>query len=182
MVKMYKLKFTTLQEEIFRYLCIKAGASFNARGIALPLGVSLPAIIKSLPGLKKEGRVIIQQDKASKRWSIELNRDNKRVIQLKRAENLKMLYESGFADFLEEKFAGAAIVLFGSYSRGDDTTNSDIDIAIIGRKSKEVGLTELEKLLERKISLNFYDSFKEIHKHLKESIFNGIILSGGFEL
>jgi hypothetical protein len=32
------------------------------------------------------------------------------------------------------------------------------------------------------IKLNFYDSFEKIHKHLKENLANGIILTGGFEL
>ena len=59
---------------------------------------------------------------------------------------------------------------------------SDIDIAVIGRKEKQVGLIKFEKELERKININFYDSFKNIHKHLKENLCNGIILIGGVEL
>ena len=72
--------------------------------------------------------------------------------------------------------------VFGSYSRGDDTLSSDIDIAIIGRKEKGISLENFEKRLERKIILNFYPSLKEVHKELKENICNGIVLSGGVEL
>ena len=86
------------------------------------------------------------------------------------------------ADFLEKEFAGATIILFGSYSRGEDIINSDIDIAVIGRKDKLIDLTYYEKTLDRKININFYGSFKSIHKHLKENLCNGIILIGGFEL
>ena len=103
-------------------------------------------------------------------------------MQLKRIDNLRQLYESGLIDFLEKEFAGATIILFGSYARGEDTTSSDIDIAVIGRKEKYLKLTEFEKTLERTIFLNFYHSFKEIHKNLKENIFNGIVLIGGVEL
>ena len=81
-----------------------------------------------------------------------------------------------------QSFAGSTIILFGSYSRGEDTVNSDIDIAIIGRKEKDVNLKRFEKILERKITINFYSSFKSIHTHLKENIFNGIVLAGGVEL
>ena len=103
-------------------------------------------------------------------------------MQLKRVANLKQIYETGLADFLEKEFAGAAIILFGSYSRGDDIANSDIDIAVIGRKDKLIGLSAYEKLLERTININFYESWKKIHKNLKENICNGIVLAGGIEL
>ena len=106
----------------------------------------------------------------------------KTFLQLKRVDNLKQLYESGLSDFLEKAFAGGTIVLFGSYSRGDDLENSDIDIAIIGRKEKDVALEKYEKVLERKILLQFYESWGKIHKHLKENLCNGIVLIGGVEL
>ena len=163
-------------------LSIKAGVSLNQRGIARILEVSQPAVMKAIPGLEKESLIKVQQDKESKRWSIELNRDHHKVMQLKRVDNLKQIYESGLADFLEKEFAGATIILFGSYSRGEDLINSDIDIAVIGRKDKQIDATNYEKLLERTININFYDSFKKIHKHLKENLCNGIILIGGIEL
>ena len=182
MVNIYKLRLTILQQEILRLFFIKSGMSLNQRGIARLLEVTSPAVMKALPKLEKEGLVNIKQDKESKRWSIELNRDNHKVLQLKRVDNLRQIYDSGLRDFLEKEFAGATIILFGSYSRGEDTTSSDIDIAVIGRKEKEVKLTEFDKKLERTIFINFYPSFKEIHNHLKENIFNGVILAGGIEL
>src|SRR3989338_6348443 len=189
MVNMYKLKLTILQQEILRFLFIKAGMSFNARGLARQLEVSQPGIMKALPELEKENLVKAQKDKDSGRWSIELNRDNKMVIELKRAENLKMLYESGLADFLEETFPGCTIILFGSYSRGEDIlTNetdkekSDIDIAIIGAREKEIDLTKFDKRLERIVFLHFNPNLKEVHKNLRESILNGILLAGGVEI
>lgn len=182
MVNTYKLGLTILQQEILRLLSIKSGMSFNQRGIARLLNVSAPAVMKALPELKKKAFIILEQDKESKRWSIELNRDNIEAIQMKRIENLRQIYESGIVEFLEDAFAGATIVLFGSYSRGEDTINSDIDIAIIGRKEKEINLAKFDKLLERTIFINFYDSFKSIHKNLRENILNGIVLSGSIEL
>lgn len=182
MVNIYKLKLTNLQQEILRLLFVKAGTSLNQRRISKILEVSQPAVMKALPSLEKENLVKIQQDRESRRWSIELNRGHHRVMQLKRADNLKQIYESGLADFLEKEFAGAAIILFGSYSRGEDIADSDIDIAVVGRKDKLIDLTDYEKLLERTINLSFYGSFKEIHKHLRENICNGITLAGGVEL
>src|SRR3989338_6758561 len=182
MVNIYKLKLTNLQQEILRLSFVKAGTSLNQRQIANFLEVSPPAVMKALPDLEKEALVKIKQDKETKRWSIELNRDNHKIMQLKRADNLQLIYETGLADFLEKEFAGATIILFGSYSRGEDIINSDIDIAIIGRKDKRIYLANYEKTLERKINLNFYESFRTIHLHLKENLGNGIIIVGGVEL
>ena len=182
MVNIYKEDLTILQQEILKLLFIKSGISLNQRGIARILEVTPPAVMKALPNLEKKDLISIKQDKESKRWSIELNRDNHKVLQLKRVDNLKQIYESGLADFLEKEFAGATIILFGSYARGEDTTTSDIDIAIIGRREKEINLTNFDKMLERTLMINFYPSFKEIHKHLRENLFNGIVLAGGIEL
>lgn len=185
---MYTIKWTRLQTEIFRFLCIKAGQSLNLRGIAKPLRRSPTAVSKSLQNLEKEGLVKIRKADNIRLLSIELNRDNEKAIELKRVENLKLIYESGLAKFLEENFPGTTIILFGSYSRGDDIWNlseehrSDIDIAVIGTKGKEIKLTEFDNKLERMIVINFYPSFKEIHKHLRDNILNGIILSGSVDL
>lgn len=189
MVNMYKPKFSLLQQEILRYLFIKAGMSFNARGLARPLNRTQAGIVKVLPELEKEDLVKIKKDKDSGRWSIEFNRDSQKAIDLKLVENLKMIYESGLVKFLEDSFPGATIILFGSYARGDDVwtgesvgNTSDIDIAIIGTKGKEIELIKFDKLLERNIVINFYPSFKKIHKHLKDNILNGILLSGSVNL
>ena len=182
MVNIYKLKLTNLQQEILRLLFVKAGMQLNQRQISRMLEVTPPAVMKALPLLEKESLIKTHKDKESKRWTIELNRDNHKVMQLKRVDNLKQVYESGLADFLEKEFAGASIILFGSYSRGEDLINSDIDIAVIGRKDKPIDTEIYEKMLGRTITINFYDSFTKIHKHLKENLCNGIMLAGGIEL
>jgi predicted nucleotidyltransferase len=177
----YKVKFTALQSEIFKLLCIKAGEKLNQRQISKLLKVSPTAIANSLPLLEKEELITKEKQKGMNLIWIGLNRSNKKIIQLKRVENLKTIYESGLISFLEEEFPSAAIILFGSYSRGDDTIKSDIDIAIIGNKEKKVDLKEYEQKFEKEIIINFYNSINKVHKELKENLCNGIILSGGIE-
>src|SRR3989338_9594797 len=121
MVNMYKLKLTKLQQEILRLLSIKSGISLNQRQVSKFLNVTPPAVMKALPNLKKYDLVKTQQDKETMRLSITLNKDNYKVMQLKRVDNLRQVYESGIVDFLEKEFAGAIIILFGSYSKGEDT-------------------------------------------------------------
>ena len=182
MIYIYKQKFTSLQEAIVRLLCIKAGLSLNQRQIAKRLNITSPAVRKPLLSLEKKEIIEMKQDNESKRWSITLNRENHKVTQVKRVDNLKQLYESGLVDTLEEAYAGATIIVFGSYARGDDSSTSDIDIAIIGRKEKKLELTVYEKILERKISIQAYNSLQEVHKSLRENMCNGIVVAGGIEL
>ncbi len=182
MVNIYKLKLTNLQQEILRLLFIRTGMSLNARTIAKSLEVSQPAVSKALPYLEKESLITIRKDEDSKRLSIELNKNNHHVFWLKRVDNLKQIYESGLVQFLYDNFPGATIILFGSYAFGEDTITSDIDLAIIEEQRKEINLTKYEKILERTITLNYYNSFNKINKHLLNNILNGILIKGAFEL
>lgn len=181
MVNGYKLKLTILQKEILNKLFENFGMSLNQRELSKKVQVSAPAVKKALPFLENQDLIKIKKD-SSGRLIIEINSENQKVMQLKRVTNLNQIYFSGLTNFLDEKFAGATIILFGSYSKGEDTINSDIDIAIIGRKQKNIDLEGFENILKRKIILQFYNSFKAIHKNLKENILNGIILSGSVEL
>lgn len=177
-----KLKFTKLQSEIFDFLCENLGNETNQSLIAKELKVSSTAIAKSLGYMEKNKLIIVSKDKLMNLNIIQLNRENSRAMQLKRVVNLKAIYESGILEELEENFPGCAIILFGSYSKGEDTAKSDIDLAIIGGKEKQMDLSKFENLLKKEIIINFYSSFKEIHKQLRESLCNGIVLFGGIEL
>ena len=156
--------------------------SINQRQLAIKLGVSPTAISNSLDKLKKENLVSVEKEEAGKRLLIKLNRDNKAIFFMKRLENLKAIQESGLLNFLSEKFPLATIILFGSYSLGEDISSSDIDIAIIGAKEKDINLQNFEKLIGRKVSLQFYQNIKSIETNLKSNILNGITLKGGVEL
>ena len=176
----YKSKWTSLQEEIFALLCMRAGERLSQREIAKILKVSPTAIGNSLDRLKSENLVKIEKTKTIN--FISFNRDERKAVELKRVYNLKNIYLSGLSDYLHDELPGTAIILFGSYSRGEDTDGSDIDLAVIGSRNKEFKLEKFENSLRRKININFYDSWQNIHKYLKDSILNGIVLSGGIEL
>lgn len=178
----YKVKFTSLQGDIFRLLCINTGEQLSQRKIAEILKISPTASATAIRMLEKSGLVKAERSKHANVRLVILNRDNANAIALKRVENLKQIYECGLVNQLSEKLPGAAIILFGSYSRGEDITNSDIDLAIIGAKEKEIELSSFEKILGRKISLQFYESLGSIHKNLRENLINGIVLYGIVEL
>ncbi len=176
----YKLKFTILELELLSYFCIKTGEEFSQREIAQMLKVSPTAIGNTVKLLVEKDLVKVKKTKTIN--FVKFNRENYKAIELKRVENLRMIYVSGISDFLENNFPGTTIILFGSYARGEDIYSSDIDIAIIGGKDKVLNLDPFEKLVKREININFYSSWKDIHKNLKNNILNGIILAGSVEL
>jgi predicted nucleotidyltransferase len=177
----YKLKWTKLQLEIFRFLSIKSERYFSVREIANNLNVSPTAISKNLNLLLNRNFVSIKKSEKINLFNVQLNRDNQEVIDLKRVENLRLIYLSGLIKFLEDKFPSSTIILFGSYSRGEDVYDSDIDLAIFRGKEKKINLNKFEKYLEREININFYNSWK-IDVNLKNNLLNGIVLSGSVEL
>lgn len=176
----YKVKWTMLQARVFSLLCLKAGERLSQREIAKLLKVSPTAIANSIKKLRDSNLVRVEKTKTIN--FVSFNRDERRAIELKRAENLKSVYISGLSDCLERDLAGGAIILFGSYSLGEDTNGSDIDIAVIERKDKMLHLEDYEKILNRKINVNFYSSWKDINRHLRNNILNGILLHGSVEL
>ena len=175
----YKHGWTTLQEEIFSLLAVRAGEKLSQRDIAKLLGVSPTAIANSLKVLKSENMVLIEKTKTIN--FVSFNRDEPRAIQKKRTENLSNIYSSGMLEGLESPLAGATLILFGSYAKGEDTSTSDIDLAVIGRKERSLDLERYEKILHRRINVNFYHSLKAIHQHLRNNILNGIVLLGSVE-
>ncbi len=161
-------------------ICARAGEKLSQREIAILLNVSPTAVAKSIKNLEDNHLIKIEKTKTAN--LVFFNRDEKKAIESKRVENLKNIYFSGLSDYLETALAGGTMLLFGSYSKGEDTNTSDIDIAVIGRKSKILELKEYEKILNRRININFYNSWKEIHKHLRNNILNGILLHGSIEI
>lgn len=181
MVNIYKLQLTILQQEILRFFFINAGLQFNVNQIAKALDVSQAGIAKAIKALVKREYIHIKKD--SGRWSIQLNRNNLNVVSLKRVDNLRIIYESGLAKHLFESFPGATIILFGSYSRGEDVIeHSDIDIALVGVKEEDLNLKKYCNHLKRDVVLQFFNSFEKIDENLRNNLLNGIVLSGSVEL
>ena len=177
----YKEKFTKVEREIIKFFCVNAGNSFNQREIALALKVSPTAVAKSLKHLEKEKIIEIKKSNSTKSQEININFNNNAVFFMKRVENLRAIYESGLAEYLFDNLPGTTIILFGSYSLGEDNYNSDIDIAIVGT-NKRIDLSIYQTKLGKKIIMQFFESFDKINKNLKESILNGIILKGSVRL
>ena len=91
--------------------------------------------------------------------------------------NLSLIHESGILEYLQEACMPDAIVLFGSFSKGEDTKDSDIDLFLLCSEEK-TNLIKFEKKIGRRVSLFFSENFNSLSSELRNNIINGIKLKG----
>ncbi|MDD5417999.1 MAG: nucleotidyltransferase domain-containing protein [Candidatus Nanoarchaeia archaeon] len=102
--------------------------------------------------------------------------------------NLMVIYESGIIEKIHELIKNPrAIILFGSYRKGDDIETSDIDIAVEiidneGLRITEIGIIpQLGHRENVKVNLHTF-SRNKVDINLFSNIANGIILEGFLEV
>ncbi len=140
------------------------------------------AVKKHLSELKKLSIITEHHEKKGKRTFpiYKANINDKEYKKQKRTSNLIQLQESKLIEFLKDNLMPNSIVLFGSYQKGEDIEDSDIDL-FIECKKEEINLNKFKKLLNRNIQLHFKDNFKTYPQDLKNNIINGLILVGYLE-
>ncbi len=150
--------------------------------ISAAIGIAHTSVKQNLMALLKEGFIIETIEKKGKRKFPLYNaeRNAKKFQQQKMIHNLSILLDSLLIDFLEDKLAPKAIVLFGSYRGGEDIETSDIDI-FVECKQEDIDLKQFEKKLKRRIEPHFNEDFSSYPKELKNNIINGIVLRGFLE-
>jgi len=164
------------KHKVLEYFFIYPNKVTYPRELSRELKLSMPTILSSIKYLKEINFITIKKGKAMD--SVSANIENKDFIRMKRTDNIEKLYSSKIVDFLYEEFRRPqAIVCFGSYSRGEDTENSDINMAIIKGTKKELLLEKYEKKLNRKISIHFID-LNKVSNEFKTNLCNGIVLEG----
>lgn len=155
-------------------------APFSAAEIARRTGLTRPAVGPHLALLEKEGLVRHTMERRGKR-QFPVYRANQEASvfrfrkMLANIESLKPL-----TDHLTRTLAPEALVLIGSYRRGEDTESSDIDIVVFG-KERRVDMSAYERALKRPIQLLFLGEFPTLSNELKNNVINGIVLAGYLE-
>lgn len=147
----------------------------HIREAARKLRISPNTVRKQIIPLMKKG--IIEVRKGPNTIMFRANFNSEKYRQEKILHNLRKVYDSGLAEFLYEYYKHGAVVLFGSYSRGEDTSKSDIDIGVLTSESKRPNLRVFEKKIGRKIEL-FLFTKKKVSEEFFNSIINGIVLRG----
>lgn len=129
----------------------------------------------------------IEITKLAKIWRIKANQRNWAFVKHKIIFNLGLIYQSNVVEFLVEHFHNPkAVILFGSFRKGEDINSSDIDIAIeVEEKDyKVMGLRELasfENFLGKKIQIHLFNR-ETVDINVFNNIANGIVLWGFLEV
>ena len=155
---------------------------YTLKEISTLIKLAHTSVKRNLLMLVKQGLIMMQVQKKGNRSfpSYKAKMENPLFKKYKKIANLQHLLESGLVEFLEENIMPKSIVLFGSYSRGEDIESSDIDIFIEGIEEK-LNLTFFEKKLKKKIELHYKKDFISYPNELKNNIINGIVLYGFLE-
>jgi len=169
-------------EVLFRY----PEKEFSLSDLAKEAGVAKANIGRIINEFLKNG--LIEVEKLSKIWRIKANVKDARFRTEKIFYNLDIIYSSFFIEYLNEYFGNPkAIILFGSFRRGEDISTSDIDIAIetdVANEYKTARIKELEgfeKQINRRIQFHLFNR-KNVDLNVFNNIANGIVLSGFLEV
>lgn len=138
--------------------------------------ISTTAVKKSTDKLlnfkivKMEKKAVINEFKA--------DLDSKAFYDYKRIFNLYEIKRHALVGLLVSEFNPETIVLFGSYSRGEDNERSDIDLLIISKRNPDIDLSEYEKVFNRRINLIVLKDLSRSEPEFINTISNGIVLWG----
>ncbi len=145
-------------------------------------GIAHTSVKKHLETLKKMKIISEHSEKKGSRLypMYKAEQTNVAFRDHKKIYNLAELIKSGLIKSLKDKLNPKSIMLFGSYQRGEDIEDSDIDIFLETEKTN-IDSLKFEKILKRKIQLHFKENFKEYPAELKNNIINGTILEGYLE-
>jgi len=134
------------------------------------------SVKKHLSHLSKQN--LILKTKGERFFGFMANRDSGEFIFYKRMDNMIKIKESGLLDFLINSIYPEAMVLFGSYFRGEDVETSDIDIFMLTKAKKALSVEKFEPFLNRHVHIIMESSLKDVRPELRTDISNGIVLYG----
>ena len=147
----------------------------HIRALGRKLHKSPNTIRAEITLLLKQKLIVEKKDSVYRLFKANL--ETQKFINLKKIDNLKKILETKLVEEIYKYYSPKAIILFGSYSRGEDLSNSDIDIGVITAKKGRVVLDKYEKKLSREIRLSLFLP-SAVSEEFYNNILNGIVLKG----
>ncbi len=171
----------SIKQKVREHFLLNPTAKLRVRHIAQKLSIPLHSAIRYSQELKKEALLKETAIAGVKLYSAD--RSSEKFLLEKKLYNLRSLHESGLVEYLALEMGNPAIIVFGSYARGEDTEESDIDIYIQAQEKLPAGLAKFEKVLQRKIQLFSFKGIRGVkNKELANTILNGMTLNGFVEV
>lgn len=172
--------------EVMKHFLRGYNSSFYGRELAGKVKISQKNIALTLKELEEEGILSSKLNGRSKNYSFNFSNPliKKYILFLEVENSLKFLKEHKKISQLVEKInQGNIICIFGSYAKGTEKSNSDLDLFIIGTSDGKKIIQEGKSLgIEVNIQSGTHKNFKDLIKNknplIKEILENHIILSG----
>lgn len=175
------MKTKSIKQRIKEYFFQNPTDKLRVRHIERKLNLPLPSVIRYTKELEDEE--ILKKSEIAKVKYYTSNRSSEKFLIEKKLFNIKEIFDSGLIKYLKREYSNPLIIVFGSYSKGEDIENSDIDLYIETPKKHKFNLNKFEKILKRNIQIFNHKDIKEIHnKNLSNNIINGITLNGFLEV
>jgi len=152
---------------------------FYVRGLADETGLAPSTVSRITRELGKQELLEINEEGVRNR--IRPKNESDAFKDLKKSYNLYILSSSGLVNEIMGDAIPEALVLFGSYSRGEDKKSSDIDIALINGRQIDVELESYEEKFNREINIHNIE-LEEVGENFIETLANGVVLRGHLEL
>lgn len=169
-----------MYKEIYNYKILKLffnrpNSVMYIREIARLIGLHPNTVLKDVKILVKEN--ILIQNKKKIITELQANLESSKYVFYKRLYNIESIFDSDLLGYLIDKYNSPdTIVLYGSYSLGEDNEKGDIDIAVITKRRLNLDYSRFEKRLKRNVHI--VEIKENINKGLKNNIRNGVILYG----
>lgn len=154
--------------------------------LSADIGISKTTARKIVLQLETEGFLIRKE--IGKVWRISCNKEHYYNHTVKIAYHLDMIYRTNLLEETYKKFPNSrAVVLFGSYRKGDDNEKSDIDIAVEVLDKQKMSIHELGVIprlgFRKNVKVNLHVFSRDrIDLNLFANIANGIALGGFLEV
>lgn len=175
------MKTKNIKLRIKEYFFLHPTIKLRVRQIEREVKVPLPSVIRYTKELEQEH--ILKSSAIADVITYSADRTSQQFLLEKKLWNLQLLFSSGLVNFLVQELSNPVIIVFGSYARGEDTENSDIDVYVETPTKKDLNLGKFEKILQRKIHLFMYKNLHEVGNHnLRNNIVNGMIVNGFIEV
>ncbi|MFH2020883.1 MAG: nucleotidyltransferase domain-containing protein [archaeon] len=166
---------------IIEYFFENPTVQLRVREIERRLKLPLPSVIRYCRELEEE--TLLTKKTIGNIHLYAADRTSEKYLLEKKLHNLRQIYESGVTGYLKQELSNPAVILFGSYLRGEDIEVSDIDLYIETSSNAEIDLKKYELILKRKIQTIKCRKLSELsNPHLANSIINGAILTGYIEV
>lgn len=144
------------------------------REIGKKIKLAPTSVKKNIEELLKENLIIKQKSKPFAGYIA--NRESELFLHYKKTYNFYSLYD--LKNKLIQELYPQAIVVFGSYCLGEDIEESDIDIVIVSKITKDIDLQKFEKILERKINIITVKNLDKLDENIKKKVYNGFVIHG----